>query len=383
MLPYGSRRKTRPPADPPGAPGPAGLTENGNDSENDRMSDLATPSRRLVAALPGPELTASIERAVKDLDPAGFILFDRNLKTASQTAALTAGLKALLGRPLLLAIDQEGGRVNRLKALHPAFLKLPAAREQAGWPLEKLEGAWERVGSCLSALGLNTDFAPVADLDDGAGANAIGPRSYSPEPRRAAACAGAVLAGLSQAGIAGCLKHFPGLGGTATDTHLALARSPLSEAALAEHALPYRLLAPKAPLVMSAHAHYPEVDGPAPLPATFSRRLLTDLLRTRIGYPGVVVSDDLEMGALAGFGSPGERARRAFEAGCDLVLFCDDLDAPRRARDAEAARPRRGGDPGDEASLTRIAGLLASFPPAPGSAEGFTNAAAALEEYLG
>lgn len=161
-----------------------------------------------------------------------------------------------------------------------------------------------KVAACLAALGLNVDFAPVADLDESSGTNAIGDRSYSSDPIRATECAGAVLAGLRRAGVAGCLKHFPGLGGTDLDTHQGLATSPHSLPDLEDQTLPYRRLAGQTPLVMTAHAHVPALDGPTPLPGTFSSLLLKEWLREKIGFSGLLISDDLEMGALASFGPP-------------------------------------------------------------------------------
>ncbi|MDH3283586.1 MAG: hypothetical protein OEQ13_02505 [Acidobacteriota bacterium] len=307
------------------------------------MDEARAAGRRFWCALPGPELQPGTERALADLLPAGIILFDRNLASAAQTRDLVAGVRETVAAPISIGIDQEGGSVNRLLRLDESFGLLPPARLQATWPVDRLERAWRAVGTCLASLGIDVDFAPVVDLDASEGTNAIGPRSYGAAAGDVIARAGSVLRGLDGAGVAGCLKHFPGLGDTTVDTHLALAVSPVASDVLWDlHAHPYRELAGEAPLVMTAHAHFPSVDGPDPLPATFSRRLVHGWLRERIGYDGLVVTDDLEMGAVSTSGSPGERAIRALQAGCDLVLFCKSLDAPRHARDAVAARIVRG-----------------------------------------
>ena len=267
--------------------------------------------------------------------------------------------------PLFVAVDQEGGRVNRLREIEPLFHRLPPGRVQADWGAGRVQAVWAAVGRALAALGFDVDFHPIVDLDDGPGINAIGDRSFGTAPERVTAVAEAVLDGLEAAGIAGCLKHFPGLGGTDLDTHLALATSPLSTDALwDEHLLPYRALAARSPLVMTAHAHYPALDGDAPRPATFSRTLIGDWLRGRIAYDGLVISDDLEMGAVATGAGPGERAWRALDAGCDLALYCHGLDAPRRARDELARRIAQGDLPPDRvtASARRLDALLARFP---------------------
>ncbi len=294
-------------------------------------------------ALPGPELDPGTQRALADLGPGGVILFDRNLASASQTRDLVAGLRETVTDRLLVGVDQEGGPVNRLQRLAPSFARLPAARIQAAWPADKLESAWQAVGAGLASLGFDVDFAPVVDLDGSEGANAIGPRAYGESAEDVIERAASVLRGLDRAGMAGCLKHFPGLGGTTVDTHAALAVSPLARDELwDDHARPYRELRTLAPLVMTAHAHFPGVDGPDSLPATFSRQLVHGWLRERISFEGIVVSDDLEMGAVAYGTDPGQRAIRALRAGCDLVLFCKSLDAPRHARDAVAKWLARG-----------------------------------------
>lgn len=325
----------------------------------------ADAGRLLVVALSGPDLTPDEAIALAELRPAGAILFARNLRSPGQTADLIAGLREVAGAPLFVALDQEGGRVNRLREIEPLFHRLPPGRVQAGWSAGRLRATWSAVGRALGALGFDADFHPIVDLDDGPGLNAIGDRSFGAVPERVTAVAEAVLDGLDQAGIAGCLKHFPGLGGSDLDTHVALATSPLSADALwNEHLLPYRALAARTPLVMTSHAHYPAVDGEAPIPATFSRTLVTGWLRDRIGFAGTAISDDLEMGAVAAGTAPAERAWRALEAGCDLALYCHGLDAPRRARD-ELARRIEGGDLTPDrvaGALGRLDALLARFP---------------------
>ena len=307
------------------------------------MSETPAPGRLLVCALAGPELLRHEEEALRELAPAGVILFARNLKSPAQVRDLVAGIRECCPLPAFVSIDQEGGTVNRLTALDGAFFRLPPARVQAAWPAERLRATWRAVGEALRALGIDVAFAPVVDLDDGDGRNAIGPRSFGTDPDRVAGCGREVLAGLAAAGVAGCAKHFPGLGGTDLDTHRALAESPLSAEELWErHVLPYRALREATPLVMTAHAWYPAVDPGDPLPGTFSRTLLSGWLRERIGYDGVVITDDLGMGAVAGRGTPGELAETALRAGADLALFCRDVDDPRRARDHLAGRLEAG-----------------------------------------
>lgn len=341
--------------------------------------------RLIVSALPGPDLPLKIERALADLSPAGVILFDRNLKTESQIRDLTGAIREVVGHPVLIAVDLEGGRVNRLKHLNPAWAALPRGIQQADWEIAKLEDLWDSVGQAIVALGFDLDFHPPVDLDDSDGTNAIGDRSFGLDPQRTARIARAILGGLQRAGVIGCLKHYPGLGGTTLDTHVGLASSPLSKAELWErHAAPYRELCEITPMIMTAHAHYPAVDGPEPLPATYSPRLLQEWLRDRICYQGAVVSDDLEMGAVADGTSAGDRACRALEAGCDLAMFCQELDAPLYARDAIAARLERGDlawDTISEKSL-RLKTLLSNHTGARGARPKYDAAISSLRTLL-
>lgn len=308
------------------------------------MTPPLSVGRLVAAGVSGPDLSSEEIAALRELGPSAVILFARNLRSSSQTADLVAGIRESSALPLLLAIDQEGGRVNRLRAIHPVFDRLPPGRVQAGWDLTRLEQVWFAVGRALAALGFDVDFHPIVDLDDSPGINAIGDRSFGVDAGHVTAVAAAILDGLEAAGIAACLKHFPGLGGSDLDTHVALASSPVPADLLwRDHVRPYRELARRVPLVMTAHAHYRSVDGEEPIPATFSRRLVGEWLRERVGYEGVVVSDDLEMGAVvAAATAPAERALRALDAGCDLALFCHGLDAPRRVRDEIARRLERG-----------------------------------------
>lgn len=352
------------------------------------MNHASTAGRLLFAALPGYEIDRDTERALADLGPAGLILFDRNLASPGQLADLVSAAREVCSSPLLVGIDQEGGRVNRMARVHPAFIRLPDARTQGSWPEERLLRAWRAVGAVLRAAGIDVTFAPVVDLDDGDGTNAIGARSFGTDPGRVSAMAARVIAGLRSAGVGSCLKHFPGLGGTDLDTHQALATSPISVAELwTEHVRPYRELAREALFVMTAHAHFPAVDGDDPLPGTFSRRLVSEWLRERVGFEGLVISDDLEMGAVASTGTPGERALHALGAGCDLALFCHSLDAPRRARDTivGALESGRLSPSSAVASQTRLAVALASLhrePPRPAPVAEALVAATVLEDVL-
>jgi beta-N-acetylhexosaminidase len=287
------------------------------------------PGRVLMVGLPGPHLDPSTRACLNRLDPAGVILFSRNLDDAPQTTHLLRQVSDLVARPLLTAIDQEGGQVSRLKSwVGPT----PAATSLARAGVETTSRFGRATGEALHALGFNVDFAPVVDLCTERATNGIGDRSFGTDPERTALLAGAFLEGLQSAGVAGCLKHFPGLGSTVVDSHRQL---PTDTRGLLElerrDLLPFRRLAADAACVMISHGAYPAVDAEAQRPATLSPVIVTDLLRNSLDYRGLIVTDDLEMGAVAPLDTDGAAAVRAIEAGCDLLLYCADLGCAERA----------------------------------------------------
>jgi beta-N-acetylhexosaminidase len=311
----------------------------------------------LVVGLPGPELDAIAREMLLAVRPAGVILFSRNIVDPAQTARLCRHVRELFSPAPFLVVDQEGGRVSRLS---PPFPRLPTAAH-----LGRLEMAsiarWfgALTGRGLRCLGFHADYAPVVDLARDGDDDGIGDRSFSPEPTAAAARAAAFLTGLEEAGVLGCLKHFPGLGGAPGDTHEFLPRMPVDAEARTRAILPYRELAGISPMVMVAHAHYPDLSGEEPMPASLDRRVVHDLLRLEVGYNGVIVSDDLEMGAVAERGSMGSLAVATVAAGCDQALVCH---LPERIHAAwEGLRQAAGNGDLDaaalESSLQRITTL--------------------------
>lgn len=313
----------------------------------------------LVIGLSGSELDAPARDLLTTIRPGGVILFRRNLADPGQTAELCRAIRRLLDPPPFLVIDQEGGRVSRLT---PPFPDLPPAARLGRLEMVAI-ARWfgALTGRGLRCLGFQADYAPVVDLSREGDEDGIGDRSFSADPDAAAARAGAFLAGLEEAGVLGCLKHFPGLGGAPGDTHQGLPRMTQDEETRRRALRPYKLLRDVAPMVMIAHAHYPDLSGEAPLPASLDRRIVHDLLRDTMAYRGVIVSDDLEMGAVAGRGGIAELAVEAAAAGCDQLLIC------RRPEHIHAAWEglRRGAAGGDldrhelEAALLRIAALKA------------------------
>jgi beta-N-acetylhexosaminidase len=283
----------------------------------------------LILGLSGPVLAEAEGAFFADADPLGFILFARNCETPGQLAALTADLRGAVSRadaPIL--IDQEGGRVARLGPPHwrvapPAVLfgRLASADMDAARHAVTLNS--RLIGAELAGLGINVDCAPVLDLPTGNADPIIGDRAFGHDPDLAATLGAAFCDGLEAAGVLPVVKHIPGHGRAAVDSHRELPRIDESFDDLAARDFaPFRVLAARrqpTPWAMTAHVVYTAIDPE--FPATLSSRVIADVIRGDIGFDGVLISDDLSMGALAG--PMGERADRALRAGCDLVLHCD------------------------------------------------------------
>ncbi|OGL60122.1 MAG: hypothetical protein A3J27_05690 [Candidatus Tectomicrobia bacterium RIFCSPLOWO2_12_FULL_69_37] len=266
----------------------------------------------------------------------GVILFKRNIESAAQLLELTdalqrAAARSPLGHPLLIAIDEEGGRVSRLSA---DFTLLPPARNlgRIGDP-GLARAAARAVGEELRAVGVNLDFAPVLDLLTNPACAVIGDRSFGEDPAAASALGAAFAAGLQEAGVGACAKHFPGIGSMAPDPHETLPSSDLSLDGLRRRELvPFRgALAPGPPgggvaAVMAAHALFTRIDPERP--ASLSPRFLRDLLRGELGFGGLAVTDDLEMGAIA---DAAQAAWDSLRAGADLALVCHTEELQERA----------------------------------------------------
>lgn len=312
----------------------------------------------LMVGFEGPDLSAAERSALLSLRPRGAILFRRNLDSPGRLAALLAELERLLPAPFLLAVDQEGGRVSRLEpwvGATPSAARLARAGEGA------LGQVAHATAGALAALGFNLDLAPVVDLVPSAEGDAIGDRSFGGDPEEVARLAGAFLDALQRRGVAGCLKHFPGLGRTPVDSHESRPRfnRPL-ELIEREDLLPYRRLAPRAAAVLVGHGSYPALDPEHPeTPASLSAAIVAGLLRGKLGFRGLVVTDDLEMGALREREAPDGTGAAAIAAGCDLLLHCRDLERARRSKEAIVTRATR--EPAFAARLERAAGAVEAF----------------------
>lgn len=285
-----------------------------------------------MVGIPGPSLDGRTRASLERLRPGGVILFRRNLEDPAQLARLIGELHEVLPPPTLLALDQEGGRVSRLE---PWIGPTPSAVDLARGGDAPTSAFGRATAAALRALGFNLDFAPVVDLCEALAQNGIGNRSFGTDAARVSHLAGSFLDGLQRSGVAGCLKHFPGLGDTEVDSHdrLPTVRRGIEQLE-SEDLLPFRLLADRAAAVMIGHGHYPALDPEPGLPATLSAAIVSGVLKDRIGFTGLVVSDDIEMGAVVAIDERGSAAVAALRAGCDLILYCKDLD---RALAAQAA----------------------------------------------
>ncbi len=288
------------------------------------MSAHDLPLGPLMIDIAGTLLTAlDIERLRHPL-VGGIILFARNYENPPQLTALCKSIHALRNPPLPIAIDHEGGRVQRCRE---GFTRLPAMRELGLWwqddPAAATEGA-HAIGYLLAAelrqCGVDFSFTPVLDLEWGR-SSVIGDRAFHADAATVTELAGALIKGLKAAGLGCCGKHFPGHGWVAADSHVA---QPVDERSLAELApdiYPYRHLTLDA--VMPAHVIYPQVDS---RPAGFSPVWL-DILRNDVGFDGVIFSDDLSMEGAGVVGGIVARVEAAWSAGCDMLLVCNSPDA--------------------------------------------------------
>ncbi len=277
----------------------------------------------VIFGLSGPVLTADERGFFAEAEPAGYILFRRNVETRAQLRALTDSLRALAGRDdLPILIDQEGGRVARMGPpewpAFPAGPRFDALYEIA--PMSGIEAARANahaLGLMLSEVGISVDCLPLLDVGQPDTTDAIATRAYGREPMRVAAMGRATLEGLAAGGVVGVVKHMPGHGRARVDSHYALPTVTASDAELAVDLTPFHTLN-QAPMGMTSHIVFEAWD--ADRPATLSPTVIADIIRGRIGFDGLLMTDDIDMKALSG--SAADKAAGAIAAGCDIVLDC-------------------------------------------------------------
>lgn len=279
-------------------------------------------AEQVFVGIPGPELDDETTRLLSEHRPGGVVLFKRNIKDPEQLNDLVTALRKLLPEAVF-SIDAEGGRVDRLRdVVGPAPAGAVLARHAPS--LAYQAGTW--IARALRLFDIDVDFAPVVDLNRGESDNALDGRYLGSAPADIMPRAQAFLRGLHAGGVGGCLKHFPGLGAAPADTHFKVASIFLPADDLRPDLEPFEMLGAYAGSIMVGHAIYPAYDH-RQRPATLCPPIIQDLLRDRLGFSGLVFSDDMEMKALDEWGSLPERSELAFESGCDVLLVCHTLEA--------------------------------------------------------
>ncbi len=308
----------------------------------------------LMVDIAGTELSADDVRVLAHPMVGSVLLFTRNYSNPRQVAALTAAIRALRTPHLLIAVDHEGGRVQRFRE---GFTRLPAARllgrrfdEDRRDALSLAQSVGWLMASELRAVGVDFSFAPCIDLDYGV-SEIIGDRAFHSDPDAVAALAVATMSGMRETGMAAIAKHFPGHGAVVADSHIALPVDRREFVDLEADIRPYRpLIDNNLPGIMAAHVVFPAMDA---LPASLSKRWITGVLRGEMGFHGCVFADDLTMAGAAAFGDVMARVDLALAAGCDVLPICNDRHS------VELVLGRFGANVGSAASQARLVRMRA------------------------
>ena len=295
----------------------------------------------LGIGLTGKTLTDLERRILSENTPYAVVLFGRNIGSVAQLRDLVAEVKSLATVPPLFMIDEEGGRVDRLRHILPG---LPSAEafEEGERPRELSEWFGRVIGMALRYFDIEIDLAPVVDIRGSVAPKGLERRTFGASPEAVIDLGGAFVRGLHAAGVAACLKHWPGIGEGSADPHYGATVIDVSlDQLLAREVVPFDVLGREAGAIMIGHGTYPRVEDDPDLPATLSWKLTTDLLRNRISFDGIAVSDDMEMHAVSDLGSYEEITERALMAGNDVVLFCSHTE---RVPDLQAFLQQRVGE---------------------------------------
>ncbi len=297
------------------------------------MSNPHSVGALMVVGLTGTTVTTETRRLLMRLQPGGIVLFLRNIESARQLRSFTRELKRAGTDQPIIAVDQEGGSVNRLRYV---VGELPTIPELLGRGVSA-ELFGRVTGRLMRGLGLDMNFAPVLDVEwfDENTNNALRYRCWGRTPVEVARNAGRFLDGLQSTEVAGCAKHFPGLGGARLDSHEELPTIQRQrEEMLNQDLMPFRAVLARLKAVMVGHGHYQAFDSDKRLPATLSSRIVTGLLRQQLGFDGLVLTDDMEMGAITRMSRIEDAVLRAVTAGADAVLVCHTTEAMFRAHEA-------------------------------------------------
>jgi beta-N-acetylhexosaminidase len=279
--------------------------------------------QHLFIGLAGTQLIPESRRLLKAIQPGGIVLFARNVESAAQLREFCNSLRCEVPARPLIAIDQEQGRVNRLRNIIGEAPTIAELKKSSN--VRTAENFGGETGRLLARLGIDLDFAPVLDLEllDRQTDNALRDRCWGQTTDEVVRWAGAFMDGLQKEGVVACPKHFPGLGGAALDSHENLPTiTRTQEQLLSEDVVPYVRVLPRLSAIMVGHGHYPAFDPATRRPASLSRTITTDLLRQQLGFTGLILTDDLDMGAISQFASVEQAAVEAFNAGADAMLVC-------------------------------------------------------------
>ena len=279
----------------------------------------------LLIGLPGKQVDPETRELLTTIQPGGILLNGQNIESAQQVVELNSTIRSLLEVPPIIAIDQEGGRVDRLKTVYSPMPSADLLRASGDASIAARLG--EITAEALRTLGFNVNCAPVLDIavNDSAD-NGLKGRYLGSSVAEVVRLAGAYLEGLQRGGVLGIGKHFPGLGAATIDSHAQLptidrSRDELTKADLSPYLELFSKINARLNAVLVGHAHYPAIDGPAPLPSSLSKNIVNGLLRDDMGFKGLALTDDLEMGAITETRELSEAAITAIEVGQDMVMI--------------------------------------------------------------
>jgi len=279
----------------------------------------------LGIGLAGPQLSSLEQSILSETSPYAVVLFGRNIESPRQLRELVAEVRSVARRAPVFMIDEEGGRVDRLRTLIPG---LPSAQAFAEGerPVELAEWFGRVIGMALRHFDIECNLAPVVDIRGEVATEGLERRTFGGDPESVVELAGAFLRGMHTSGVASCPKHWPGIGRGSADSHYSatVIDVPLSSL-ITRELVPFRQLANEAGAVMVGHGTYPQVDDTGQ-PSTLSWRMTTDLLRNFLGFNGLAVSDDMEMHAVSDLGPEEELLDRALLAGNDVILYCSHIE---------------------------------------------------------
>ena len=356
---------------PTSAPPSATVDATPQPTNTSAPSDTATPKptqsanldlaakvgQRIFAVLPGTSLTPDVRAFLLAVKPGGIVMFGTNITGLAQIRQFNADLQAFAAQnglpPFIITLDEEGGIVSRLPP-DARDSVAPAQMTQAAAGLDAVRDCATQTAIRLADLGFNLNLAPDADVNSNPQNPVIGTRSYGSDPKAVAAAVSAALGAYAAQGMGACVKHFPGHGDTATDSHTGLPIVNKTRADLdALELVPFKAaIAAHVPAIMSAHILFPKIE-PNSLPATLSPLFLTDILRKQLGYTGLILTDSLSMGAISQTYGLAEAGRRALVAGADMVVVNTDLAAQTAMAQALRVAAQRG-DFDLDASVARI-----------------------------